>query len=98
MPLFVKLKSGVQLDDAIRDKIRATLRREYSPRHVPDKIYQVEGIPFTLTGKKMEVPVRKILMGVAPEKAANRDAVANPQALDYFIDYNKKQTDYSLTV
>ncbi len=98
MPLFVKLKSGVQLDDAIRDKIRATLRREYSPRHVPDKIYQVEGIPFTLTGKKMEVPVRKILMGVAPEKAANRDAVANPQALDYFIDYNKNQTDYSLTV
>jgi acetoacetyl-CoA synthetase len=98
MPLFVKLKSGVQLDDAIRDKIRATLRREYSPRHVPDKICQVEGIPFTLTGKKMEVPVRKILMGVAPEKAANRDALANPQALDYFIDYSKNQTDYSLTV
>jgi acetoacetyl-CoA synthetase len=65
---------------------------------VPDKIYQVEGVPFTLTGKKMEVPVRKILMGVAPEKAANRDAVANPQALDYFIDYSKNQTDYSLTV
>jgi acetoacetyl-CoA synthetase len=65
---------------------------------VPDKIYQVEGIPFTLTGKKMEVPVRKILMGVASEKAANRDAVANPQVLDYFIDYSKNQTDYSLTV
>ena len=45
---------------------------------MPDKIYQVAAIPFTLTGKKMEVPVRKILMGVAPEKAANRDAVANP--------------------
>jgi acetoacetyl-CoA synthetase len=73
------------------------LRREYSPRHVPDKIYQVESIPFTLTGKKMEVPVRKILMGVAPEKAANRDAVANPHALDYFIDYSKNKTDYSLT-
>jgi acetoacetyl-CoA synthetase len=96
MPLFVKLKAGVQLDDALRDKIRATLRREYSPRHVPDKIYQVESIPFTLTGKKMEVPVRKILMGVAPEKAANRDAVANPQALDYFIGYAQTQTDYSL--
>jgi acetoacetyl-CoA synthetase len=96
MPLFVKLKSG-QLDDALREKIRATLRREYSPRHVPDKIYQVESIPFTLTGKKMEVPVRKILMGVAPEKAANRDAVANPQALDYFIAYAQTQQDYSLT-
>ena len=98
MPLFVKLKNGVSLDEPLRDRIRATLRREYSPRHVPDKIYQVEAIPFTLTGKKMEVPVRKILMGVPPEKAANRDAVANPQALDYFIDYTKKQTDYSLTV
>jgi acetoacetyl-CoA synthetase len=57
----------------------------------------VESIPFTLTGKKMVVPVRKILMGVAPDKAANRDAVANPQALDYFIDYTGNQTDYSLT-
>jgi acetoacetyl-CoA synthetase len=97
MPLFVKLKSGQQLDDPLRERIRATLRREYSPRHVPDKIYQVESIPFTLTGKKMEVPVRKILMGVAPEKAANRDAVANPQALDYFIAYAQDQKDYSLT-
>jgi acetoacetyl-CoA synthetase len=98
MPLFVKLCNGVTLDEALREKIRATLRREYSPRHVPDKIYQVEAIPFTLTGKKMEVPVRRILMGVPPEKAANRDAVANPHALDYFITYTKNQTDYSLTV
>jgi acetoacetyl-CoA synthetase len=97
MPLFVKLKSGQPLDDPLRERIRATLRREYSPRHVPDKIYLVESIPFTLTGKKMEVPVRKILMGVAPEKAANRDAVANPQALDYFIAYAQTQQDYSLT-
>jgi acetoacetyl-CoA synthetase len=97
MPLFVKLKDGTQLDEKITEKIRATLRKEYSPRHVPDKIYQVDAIPFTLTGKKMEVPVRKILMGVAPEKAANRDAVANPHALDYFVGYAKNQTDYSLT-
>jgi acetoacetyl-CoA synthetase len=97
MPLFVKLKSGMRLDTPLVEKIRATLRREYSPRHVPDKIYQVDDIPFTLTGKKMEVPVRKILLGVAPEKAANRDAVANPQALDYFVSYAKNQQDYSLT-
>jgi acetoacetyl-CoA synthetase len=97
MPLFVKLREGHALDEALSDRIRATLRREYSPRHVPDRIYQVQGVPYTLTGKKMEVPVRKILMGVAPEKAANRDAVANPQALDYFTAYAKNQADYSLT-
>jgi len=96
MPLFVKLKEGFLLDAGLQERIRATLRSEYSPRHVPDKIYEVAGIPSTLTGKKMEVPLRKILMGVAPEKAANRDAVANPQALDYFIAYAKTQTDYSL--
>jgi acetoacetyl-CoA synthetase len=96
MPLFVKLKAGHKLDEALADKIRSTLRREYSPRHVPDKIYQVADIPFTLTGKKMEVPVRRILMGVQPEKVANRDAVANPPALDFFIAYFKTQTDYSL--
>jgi acetoacetyl-CoA synthetase len=96
MPLFVKLKEGSSLDTGLQERIRATLRREYSPRHVPDKIYQVNGVPYTLTGKKMEVPIRRILMGVAAEKAANRDAVANPQALDYFIAYAKNQTDYSL--
>jgi acetoacetyl-CoA synthetase len=97
MPLFVKLAKGAVLDSATVDKIRSTLRREYSPRHVPDKIYAVDDIPFTLTGKKMEVPVRRILMGVPPEKAANRDAVANPRALDYFVSYAKTQKDYSLT-
>jgi acetoacetyl-CoA synthetase len=97
MPLFVKLKDGVSLDEGITERIRATLRREYSPRHVPDRICQVAAIPYTLTGKKMEVPVRKILLGVAPEKAANRDAVANPHALDFFIEYARTQTDYVLS-
>lgn len=97
MPLFIKLREGFVLDDHLTGKIRNTLRREYSPRHVPDKIYQVEGIPYTLTGKKMEVPVRRILTGSPPEKVANRDAVANPQALDWFVHYAKTQQDYSLT-
>jgi acetoacetyl-CoA synthetase len=97
MPLFVKLRGGHTLDEATTEKIRATLRREYSPRHVPDKIYLVDDIPTTLTGKKLEVPVRRILMGVPVEKAANRDAVANPKSLDYFIQYAKTQRDYSLT-
>ncbi|HEV7631903.1 MAG TPA: acetoacetate--CoA ligase [Steroidobacteraceae bacterium] len=96
MPLFVKLTAGTQLDEALRDKVRDKLRREYSPRHVPDKIYAVPDIPYTLTGKRMEVPVRRILSGVALAKAANRDAMANPKALDYFIDYARDQQDYSL--
>jgi acetoacetyl-CoA synthetase len=96
MPLFVKLKTGHTLDPSTLEKIRATLRREYSPRHVPDRIFAVDDIPTTLTGKKLEVPVRRILMGVPIEKAANRDAVANPRSLDYFVDYAKTQRDYSL--
>jgi len=94
MPLFVKLAAGVELNPELEAKIGDTLRREYTPRHVPDKIYQVPGIPYTLTGKKMEVPVRRILMGVPPEKAANRSGVSDPTALDFFIDYARRQQDY----
>jgi len=87
MPLFVQLQPGSRLDDGLRDRIRDRLRRDGSPRHVPDRIEQVEAIPYTLTGKKMEIPVRRILMGVPPERAASRDAMANPQALDFFVRY-----------
>jgi acetoacetyl-CoA synthetase len=65
------------------------LRRDYSPRHVPDEIYQTQDIPYTLTGKRLEVPIRRILMGMDPDKAANRAALRNPAALDYFIDFAK---------
>ncbi|MGC2029462.1 MAG: acetoacetate--CoA ligase [Steroidobacteraceae bacterium] len=91
MPLFVTLRGGRILDEALTRRVAEQLRRDYSPRHVPDKIYQVQAIPYTLTGKKLEVPVRRILMGVDPEKAANRAALMNPAALDYFIDYAKNQ-------
>jgi acetoacetyl-CoA synthetase len=94
MPLFVKLRGNRELDDTVRERIRNRLRIDYSPRHVPDRIYRVDAIPMTLTGKKLEVPIRRILTGVAPEKAANRAALANPAALDYFIDYARTQTDY----
>jgi acetoacetyl-CoA synthetase len=97
MPLFVKTKHDVPLDESIADQIRAQIRREYSPRHVPDKIFQVSAIPYTLTGKKMEVPVRRILMGVPVEKAANRAAMANVDSLDYFVEYARSQRDYSLS-
>jgi acetoacetyl-CoA synthetase len=96
MPLFVKLAPGVELDANLEVKIRDTLRREYTPRHVPDKIYRVPGIPYTLTGKKMEVPVRRILMGMAPEQAANRSGVSDPDTLDFFTAYVQRQQDYRL--
>jgi acetoacetyl-CoA synthetase len=96
MPLFVKLHDGIPLDDGLVDKVRARMRKTYSARHVPDKIYQVHAIPYTLTGKKMEVPVRRILMGVPIEKAANRAAMSNVQSLDFFIAYARDQQDYRL--
>ena len=96
MPLFVKLAQGVELNPALEARIRDTLRREYTPRHVPDKIYQAPGIPYTLTGKKMEVPVRRILTGVPAEQAANRSGVSDPGALDFFIAYAQRQQDYRL--
>ncbi|MGH8518326.1 MAG: acetoacetate--CoA ligase, partial [Panacagrimonas sp.] len=94
MPLYVKLKPGFTLDDSIVKKITAKLRADCSPRHVPDKMYPVQEIPYTLTGKKMEVPVRKILMGWPLEKAASRDAMANPASIDWYIDFAANSKDY----
>jgi len=96
MPLFVCLADGLRLDARIEDKIRDRLRREYTPRHVPDRIVQVPEIPVTLTGKKLEVPVRKILRGAPPDEAANRNAMANPASLDFFATYAATQHDYPL--
>ena len=94
MPLFVKLADEQVLDDSIAEQIRDRLRREYTPRHVPDAIVQAPDIPVTLTGKKMEVPVRKILRGMPAEQAANRNAMANPGSLDFFVRYAKTQQHY----
>jgi acetoacetyl-CoA synthetase len=96
MPLFVKLGAGRVLDQVLERRIVECLRREYTPRHVPDKIIAVPDIPMTRTGKKMEVPVRRILMGTPADQAANRDVMANPDALQYFVDYARTQRDYSL--
>jgi acetoacetyl-CoA synthetase len=94
MPLFVQLAEGLDLDADIENKICDRLRAEYTPRHVPDRIIQVPQIPMTLTGKKMEVPVRKILRGVPVEEAANPNAMANPEALGAFVRYAATQQDY----
>jgi acetoacetyl-CoA synthetase len=96
MPLFVKLRPGLTLDKGIHDRICSALKNEYTPRHVPDRVYQVEDIPVTLSGKKMEVPVRKILMGIPAEKAANKHTMPNPSSLDFFVEYAKTQKDYDL--
>ena len=90
MPLFVSLKEGMKLDEAKKEEIRNKIRRELSPRHVPDNIIQVDGIPRTLNGKKLEVPVKRILSGIPPEKAVNMDSVANPEALEFFIRMSRK--------
>lgn len=94
MPMFVKLKPDAVLDEALERTIAARLRQDCSPRHVPDKLYTVEAIPYTLTGKKMEVPVRKLLLGLPLEKAASRDAMMNPVAIDWFIRFAQESTDY----
>lgn len=85
MPLFVKLLPGCELDDDLRAKIASELRTVCSPRHVPDEIHPVEAIPYTLSGKKMEIPVRSILEGKPVHQTASPDAMANPDALHDFM-------------
>ena len=87
MPLFVVLREGVELDDDLRQRLKRKIRQDVSPRHVPDDILAVEQIPYTLSGKKMEVPVRKILLGQPVEKAANLGAMRNPEAINYFVSF-----------
>ncbi|MEN3309281.1 MAG: acetoacetyl-CoA synthetase, partial [Micromonosporaceae bacterium] len=94
MPLFVALHRDRTLDAGLEQEIRDRIRHEYSPRHVPDRIIQVPDIPRTLTNKKMEVPVRRVLLGERIEAAADRNAMANPDALDAFAAYARDQHDY----
>jgi acetoacetyl-CoA synthetase len=83
--LYVVPADGHAVDEALTRQIRTLLRTELSPRHVPDEIHQVPGIPRTLSGKKLEVPVRKILLGTPVAQAADPDALANPEVLAYFV-------------
>jgi len=87
MPLFVVLRDGVTLDDALRDTLRARIREALSARHVPNEIVQAPGVPRTLSGKKMEVPVKKLMLGQPPERIANPDAMANPECLPWYFAY-----------
>ena len=90
MPLFVVLEGSAGLDDELKKKIKGSIRERTSPRHVPNEIFAVPDIPRTLNGKKLEVPVKKILSGTAPDEAASRDSLSNPESLDRFAELAQK--------
>ena len=90
MPLFVVLRPGLTLDDALRARLNGAIRTALSPRFVPNEIFQVAEIPRTLSGKKQELPVKKLMLGQPVEKVVNRDAMANPACLDWYIDLAKR--------
>lgn len=93
MPLFLVLREGAQLDDALKDAIRRRIRKELSARHVPDQIVLVPEVPRTLTGKKMELPVKKLMLGMPVEKVANPDAMANPGSLAWYQNFALSRAD-----
>ncbi|SNS79527.1 acetoacetyl-CoA synthetase [Noviherbaspirillum humi] len=91
MPLFVVLAPGAVLDDALKQRINRHIREALSARHVPNEIIAIGAVPRTLSGKKMELPVKKILLGMQADQAASRDAMANPESLDVFIDLARQR-------
>lgn len=90
MPLFVLMNEGAPLTEEVKKELNTTLRQTYSPRHVPDEIIAISDIPYTISGKKLEAPVKKILLGYPIEKAANPDAMRNPESLDFFVAFAKQ--------
>lgn len=93
MPLFVVLREGLVLDDALRDQIRHAIRHAVSARFLPDDIVQMAEVPRTLSGKKLEVPVKKLLLGGDPATVVNRDSMANPDSFDAYIAYAKRRAE-----
>ncbi|HEY8609576.1 MAG TPA: acetoacetate--CoA ligase [Noviherbaspirillum sp.] len=91
MPLFVVLRPGAVLDDALRQQVAASLRTALSARHVPNEIFAVAEIPRTLSGKKMELPVKKLLLGMRVDEVASPDAMSNPGSLAYFVEFARQR-------
>jgi acetoacetyl-CoA synthetase len=91
--LFVALKAGFTLSADLQDRLRSAIRSEISPRHVPDEIHRIPDIPRTLNGKKMEIPVKRIIGGLAIEQAARLDAMANPGSLEVFVQWAAERAD-----
>jgi acetoacetyl-CoA synthetase len=92
MPLFVVLREGITLDGTLQARMRSAIRAALSPRHVPDEIFQVNAIPRTLSGKKMELPVKKLLMGADPAAVLNPDAMANADSVQTFVALARART------
>jgi acetoacetyl-CoA synthetase len=90
MPLFVVVREGTDLDE-LATRIKQAIRVNLSARHVPNEVIAVAAVPRTLTGKKMELPVKKLLLGMTVEQAANPDAMANPESLKFFIDLARQR-------
>jgi len=91
MPLFVVLREGERLSEELIRRIAARVREDCSPRHVPNEVHEVAEVPRTLSGKVLEVPVKRILMGTPPSEAASRDSLANPKSLDPFVELASSQ-------
>jgi len=92
MTLFVKLRQGLALDESIRARLISAIRDDLSPRFVPDEIVQAPDIPHTLSGKKQELPIRKLLLGMTAGEVISRDAMANPDCLDWYLEFGKSRT------
>ena len=90
MPLFVVLRPGITLDDALKAKLNNAIKVALSPRFIPNDIFQVAEIPRTLSGKKQELPIKKLMLGQPLEKVVNKDAMANPGCLDWYVDLAKR--------
>ena len=86
MPLFVQLAEGCELDQELVEHLESSIRKHTSARHVPDEIVAVPGIPVSHTNKRLEVPIKRLFLGFELDRALNVGSVANPQALEWFVD------------
>ncbi|MEM7765748.1 MAG: acetoacetate--CoA ligase, partial [Pseudomonadota bacterium] len=91
LPLFVVLADGDTLTDDLRGRINTVIRTQLSPRHVPDDIFVIDDVPRTFSGKKMEIPVRRVLLGQTAANAINRDTMSNPESIDFFVELAAKR-------
>lgn len=90
LALFIVLKPNTILSDSLKEMIKSEIKQKVSPRFVPNEIFEIKEIPKTFSGKKLEVPIRKILLGQPVEKVVNRGSVTNPDSLNYFIELSKE--------
>ncbi len=95
MALFVVLREGLALDEALTKRLKAAVRAALSPRHVPDEVFQVPAVPRTLSGKKMELPLKKLLLGAPAAKVLNRDAMANADCVDWYLDFAARRQGHA---